>query len=132
MEHYIDTGYVEIYAGVDPKRTQETLKVILDECYQLASGTKPITDIEVNKAKEYVKGHLALSLEDTRNINDFFGEEELLLNKFINIEEVFEKIDKVTHEEILFEAKKIFVPGHINLAVIGPFKTKVDFENLIK
>ncbi|RLC30673.1 hypothetical protein DRH13_04025, partial [Candidatus Woesebacteria bacterium] len=70
---YVDTGYIATYAGVDVKRIDEAIKVVLSEHYQLASGENAITEIELGKAKEYVKGHLALSLENTGAVGSFFG-----------------------------------------------------------
>jgi predicted Zn-dependent peptidase len=130
-EHLVDTGYFETYAGVDPKNAKEAIKVILDECYKLKEGSKPVTDSELKKAKEYVKGHFALSLEDTRVMNDFLGEEELLMGKSLTAEEVFRGIDKVTKDEILKVAEELFNPKHLNLAIVGPFEDKSVFEKVI-
>ncbi|MEJ2347907.1 MAG: pitrilysin family protein [Patescibacteria group bacterium] len=130
-EHYLDTGYIGTYAGVDVKRVDEAIKVILDEHYKLASGKKKISANELKKAKEYLKGHLALSLEDPRNISSFFGLKELLLDKTETPEDVFKGIDEVSKEDILRVAKKLFVPERLNLAVIGPYKDKRRFEKIV-
>ena len=73
---YTDCGYVEVYAGVDPKKAVEAIKVALSQCYGVASGKYPVTEGELKKAKEYLKGHMALSLEDTKVVNAFFGLKE--------------------------------------------------------
>ncbi|HJX02078.1 MAG TPA: pitrilysin family protein, partial [Candidatus Humimicrobiaceae bacterium] len=80
-EHYEETGYFSTYAGVDLKRIDDAIKVILEEHYDLASGKKPISEKELNKSKEYLKGHLALSLEDTKAVDGFFGIQELMLGR---------------------------------------------------
>jgi predicted Zn-dependent peptidase len=130
--HYVDTGYIETYAGVDIKRIDEAIKVVIDQYYGLAERKYPLSAKELKKAKEYVKGHLALSLEDTKNINNFFGIRELLLEKIQTPRDFFKGIDKVTADELVAVAKKFFVPARLNLAIIGPYKSQAKFERLLK
>jgi len=131
-ERYQDTGYLASYAGVDVARVDEAIKVVLDQHYGLADGRYPISASELNKAKEYLKGHMALALEDTKGVNEFFGESELFLKKIETLEEVFKAIDRVTIEDVVSEAKKLFVPKKLNLAIIGPYGDSGRFERLIK
>ncbi len=86
---------------------------------------------ELEKAKEYIKGHIALALEDTKNVNELVGINYLFLGKVETPEEIFRKIDKVTAEEVVSEAKKLFVPRKLNLAIIGPYKNAARFERLL-
>ena len=132
VERYEDTGYFGTYAGVDVKRIDEAIKVTLNEHYKLASGETPISARELKKAKEFIKGHLALSLEDTKDVNYFFADQELYLTKIETPEDIFRGIDKVTIEEVIAEAKKAFRPEKLNLALIGPYEDPERFEKLIK
>jgi predicted Zn-dependent peptidase len=97
----------------------------------LANGDFPISKKELAKAKEYIKGHIALALEDTRNINDYYGTDELFINRTRTPEEVYKEIDKVTREDVIKVAKELFVKKGLNLAVIGPFKKHSKFEKLL-
>ncbi len=130
-ENYLDTGYIRTYAGVDVKRVDEAIKVTLDEHYKLASGIKKISESELKKAKEYIKGHIALSLEDTEQVSLFFGIKEIILEKVETPEDVFKGIDKVSIDDVLRVAKKLFVPEKLNLAIIGPYKDQERFEKII-
>jgi len=130
-EHYKETGYFGVYAGVDIKRIDEAIKVILDQMYGLAEGKYKITPKEITKAKEFIKGHMALSLEDTKTINGFFGLQELLLKKVETPKEVVEKIDRVKIDDVYEYAKSIFKAGRLNLAVIGPFDDEDRFRKLL-
>lgn len=132
IERYQDVGYLGTYAGVDTKKADEAVKVILDQCYGLSSGKYPITNEEFEKAKGLLKGNLALALEDTRDVGTFFGEQELFKEEVLTPEEIYKKIDAVTIEDVYFEAKKLFVPEKLNLAIIGPFKSDKKFLQLIK
>lgn len=105
---------------------------MLDQFYGLVSGKYPIKKEELTKAKEYIKGHVALSLESTNAVSSFFGEQELFLPEVLTPEEMFKKIDAVTIADVMSEAKKLFVPSKLNLAIIGPYKDKEKFEKLLK
>lgn len=131
MDRFVDTGEFASYAGVDVPKAQEAIKVILDEHYSLARGKKKISLKELNKAKEYIKGHLALSLEDTKDVNGFYGESELMLGKIETPDEVFAGIDKVTIDDVVNRAKELFVPERLNLAIIGPYKDQAAFEKIL-
>jgi predicted Zn-dependent peptidase len=131
-EHYKETGYFSVYAGVDIKRIDESIKVIIDQMYGLSDKKYKINESELTKAKEFIKGHLALSLEDTKAINGYFGIQELLLGKIETPKEIIDRIDKVTVADVYEYAESIFKSGKLNLAIIGPFDNQKRFEELIK
>lgn len=132
MDRYTDIGYIGTYAGLDTKRAEEAVKVMLTEHYEITNGKQSITKEELTKAKEFLKGHLALALEDTSDVSNFFGDQELFLEKVLTPEEVFEKVDKVTMDEVNFEAKRLFVPERLNLAIIGPYENDEKFGKIVK
>lgn len=131
-ERYQDTGYISTYAGVNTDKADEAVKIILDQCYGLASKKYPLTEKELIKSKGFLKGNLALGLEDTIGVSGLFGEQELFDQEVLTPEEINKKIDAVTVKDIYFEAKKLFVPEKLNLAIIGPFKSDKKFLQLIK
>lgn len=130
-ERCLDAGYFCVYAGVDVKKASEALKVILDQVYGFSRKKYPLQEKELNKAKEYLKGHLALSLEDTRGVSSFFGYEQLMLGKVRTPEEVFKKVNEVTIEDVYASAKRIFDSKKANLAIIGPYKSQEKFEKIL-
>lgn len=132
VERYFDTGELSSYAGIKVGKIEEAIKVMVDQYYGLASGKYPITQAELNRAKELIKGQLALALEDSKEVNNLFGESELLLAKIDTPKAIYAGIDKVTKEEVVAVAKKLFVPERLNLAIIGPYKDQSKFEKLLK
>jgi predicted Zn-dependent peptidase len=132
MDRYEEIGYLSTYAGVDVNKADEAIKVILEQYYGIKNLKLKIKNSELIKAKEYLKGHLALALEDTKDVTAFFGDQALFLEEILTPEQIFKKIDKVAMEEVYFEAKKLFVPSKLNLAIIGPFKDKEKFVQLLK
>lgn len=132
MDRYSDVGYLGTYAGLDVKKATEAVNVMLDEYYKIANNKFSATKEELTKAKEFLKGHLALSLEDTSSVNGYFGEQELFSKEVLTPDQVFKKIDKVSLDEVLFEAKRLFVKDRLNLAIIGPYKNSKEFDRIVK
>lgn len=132
MERYQDTGYIGTYAGVDPKKVEEAIAIVLEQCYGLASEKFPITDKELSKAKEYLKGHLALGLEDTQAVGEFFAFQDLFSDVVRTPEDVYKKVDEITIASVVTEAKRLFVRNHLNLAIIGPYTKSNKFAKLLK
>jgi len=131
-DRYQDVGYMGTFAGVNIAKAGEAVKVILDQCYGLSSGKYPVSEAELTKTKGFIKGNLALALEDTHDVSGFFGEQQLFLKKVLTPEEIYKKIDAVTIDDVNFEAKKLFVPSRLNLAIIGPFQNGSEFVELLK
>jgi len=129
-ESYLDTGTFAASAGVDLKRIDEAVKVILSEFAQIAKDK--VGERELNKAKEYIKGKVILSWEDSRTVAFAYGSDELLEGKVRSLKESLAKIDKVSVAEVLSLAKSLFLASQLNLAVIGPFKDKERFQKILK
>ena len=64
--------------------------------------------IQLGKAKSQIKGYLARGYEHHENLMLSIGKSLLVFNKIDSIEDVCEKIDKVTSSEIIEIANEIF------------------------
>lgn len=131
IEHYLDNGYLATSAGVDTKRADEAVKVILNE-YEKIKNKGSIEAKELTKAKEYSKGRFILDLEDSRNLGQYFGSSELMEGKIRDREVILKGIEEVTLEDVNRVANEFFQSGRLNLAVIGPFEDSKKFEKLLK
>lgn len=131
-DSYRDVGSLVTMAGVDSKRVKEAISVILQEHKKIQSSEFRIKNSELKKAKEYLKGHLVLGLENSRYVAYYYAAQELLESEIENPTDVIKKIDGVTVEQIEKVAKKYFVEKGLNLAVIGNFEDRQMFENLLK
>ena len=125
-----DAGFLVTRAGVDNQRVEKAIETILKE-YKKISTTR-VSEKELKKAKDNVKGKLALSLETSDALASFYAGQELLEKKILTPEEIFSEIDKITTSDILKVARDIFQPQKLNLALIGPFKDKDRFEKILK
>lgn len=131
VDYYHEVGLVGASAGVDPKRVYQAIEVILSEFAAVAQGKKPVTQDELDRAKEYIRGTLTLSFEDSRSVAQSFGMKELLLDKVESLEESLAKMQAVTLDQVNTLAGTLFKTAQPKLAVIGPFEDKARFESLI-
>lgn len=131
-DHYSDVGSLVVTAGVDPKRIDEAVDVIVSELKDLRDGRKKIKKEELKKAKEYLKGHMVLELEDSRYVSVVYATQELLEDKITDPSEILKKIDRVTEQEIMRVATKYIFEKGLNLAVIGNFDNRQRFEKLLR
>lgn len=129
---YADVGNFVTQAGVDVKRIDQAIEVIRDQYTGIVDGHYKITTEELTKAKEYLKGRLTLDLEDSRDVAGFYGTQEILKRKIRSANEVMKKTDEVILDEVHEVAREIFVPKHLNLAIIGPYKEEERFRKLLK
>ena len=74
-------GFLVSTAGLDPKRVEEGIAVIVLEYAKIAGSKPQITKKELEKAKEFLKGHFVLELEDSRAVAAFFAQGEILEEK---------------------------------------------------
>ena len=115
--NYRDTGALVVYCGVEPSKTNDAVKTIVQEFQGM--HTAP-SEQELNKAREYSKGRLLLSMEDTRSVASWLGAQELLLDSVRTPEEVVESLDAVTPADIARVAENFLQDQKMRLAVVGP------------
>ena len=131
IDHYKDTGYVAARAGVKLDSVEEAIEVILAQFNKISTPGK-VKDRELTKAKEYLKGRLALGLEDTHSVSEFFGDQELFEEEVRTVEQVMAGIDAVTLGDLHKLANDFFKASKLNLAVVGPYTDTVKFQKLLK
>jgi len=78
-----------------------------------------VSEVELSKAKEYIKGSLVLQLEDSANICEYYGKQFLLDLPVLNVKGLLESIDKVSIDDIIRVSNDIFNLDRLNIAIIG-------------
>lgn len=126
---YHDTGSFVVYAGVDPVRTAAALRAILAELSRLR--LEPVSEDELQRAKEYTKGRMALRLEDTHSVASWLGGQEALRGKVLELDDVLARFDAVTSSDIQRVAERLFRDEWLRLAMIGPHHNEVEFDRLL-
>ena len=129
IEHFLDSGSVTVYAGLEPKKLTTAIKAILE---QLARLKEPVPDSELSKVKELSKGRLLLRMEDSRNVAGWMGGQEILTDRALNVEQIESIIDAVTADELNQLAQELIVDSQLHLAVVGPIANGEPLEELLK
>ncbi len=119
-EFYTDTGYLTTQAGVQVDKLEDSVKIILKE-YRKAAN-KLVSEKELQRVKDLLKGRLAIFQEGSDNMASWYGRHAILRGEVISPDEFVKKILDVKPRDIQRVAKEIFVNEGLNLAVIGPYK----------
>jgi predicted Zn-dependent peptidase len=125
-----DCGYVATQAGVEHKNMELAIKTIIGEYKKIA--TEKVSSKELQKAKDYIKGKTVMGLEASDEVASFFIEQEIAKKRILTVAEIFSLIDKVSPNDILRVARKIFRTDRLNLAIIGPHKNSSNIAKLLK
>jgi len=130
-DNYVDCGTLVATAGVDPQRAEEAVKVMMEELDKLRQPGN-ITEEELKRAKEYMKGHFVLDLEDSRSVASFYSHQEILESHLETPEQTIERIDAINLDKVQEVATKYLVNETLNMAIIGNFESGEKFEKLLK
>lgn len=127
----LDHGFLGIAAGLALDKTEKSLMAIKKELDKLSNEL--VGDEELKKAKSFIKGKLALSLETTNDYAFYYGSQHLFYGQTFSLREIFNKIDAVDKLTINKLARVIFQPKSLNLALIGPYdqKDKMRFKKML-
>lgn len=126
-----DSGQFGALAGVNLGKTEEALRVAIHEFTQIASGEKPITADELQRAKDYLEGKIILSLEDGVDTAESFGIQQLLRGSIKTPQKELSEIKKVTLQDLNNFIATLIQPQQLRLGIIGPFASKKPFEQIL-
>lgn len=130
VEKFHDIGSLVVSAGVDNNRFEEALQASIVELRKISDTL--VSKKELDMAKRYVKGQLAMALEKTSSSMMFIGEQMLCTGEIIDQKNIFKAFDQVTCEDVQRLAKKSFKPHKANLAIIGSKIKKNNVEKILR
>ncbi|BAH44400.1 MULTISPECIES: pitrilysin family protein [Brevibacillus] len=114
---YKEAGTFHVYTGTAPEQVGQVFDIVSRVLRDVADHG--ITDKELNKGKEQLKGSLMLSLESTNSRMSRLGKNELLLGRHLSLDEIIAKIDRVSHESVLAVAQQLF-RSKMSMAMVSP------------
>lgn len=129
VDTFHDAGSLATQVGVEHENVGKTVAVILEEYRKIANET--VEEEELTRAKEYIKGRLAMGLEGSDDVIEYLVSQEVLREKVTLPEEKVRKIDAVMADDILRVAKDIFRNKNLNLAIIGPKANEAALRKLL-
>lgn len=128
-EAFVDTGTFTVFAGLKLEKVYEGLEVIKAELERTI--LEKVTEEELKKAKEMLRGRLAIREESTNFLAEHFGVEFVLDRELEGFEQYLKKIDKVTSDQVRDVAKELFKKENYNLQVIAPIKSIEKFVTIL-
>lgn len=114
---YRDTGEVGLYVGTRPDRIAESIEIFARELQHLCD--EPATDAEFSRAKENLKGRTALSMESPMGRMMQLGGSVLFEVPILSLDEIEERIQAVTMDDLHAIASEFYAPKRFNVAAVG-------------
>ena len=105
LNSFYDTSAFGVYLSTNEKMVDRALSIIYREFKKLRSVK--VSEKELDKAKEALKGNILLSLESTSNRMIRMAQSEFYYNRIVPTEEIIKKIDGVTREQIIDIANEL-------------------------
>ncbi|MGB0542572.1 MAG: M16 family metallopeptidase [Longimicrobiales bacterium] len=115
---YHSAGLVGVYVGTRPATAEQASEAVREELKRVA--TEGLTDIDLDRIKQQVKGQVMLSLESTGARLHRLASFALHDEPFRGLDDVLARIDAVARDDILRVATHYFDPTlHLELR-LGP------------
>jgi len=128
-DRYTDHGTFEVAVGVNSKRVNEAIEVILKELKRFT--LEPVEASELKKTKNLMIGRMYLGLETSDSLAEFYGIQEVLKRSIKTPEQSRSEIEKVTAKDIMKVAREIFQNKNLNLAVVGDMKDEKNLKKVL-
>ncbi len=126
---YTDTGCLSVYAGTSLESAGRVIEHITREFRSLKD--EPVTAEEMGRSKDHLKGSLMLSLESTSSRMANLARQEQYFGRFPSLDEVSERIDQVTADQLQQVANEYLHQDRITVALLGNLNGfRVDREQL--
>src|SRR3989344_4496327 len=130
VERYPDTGYLAVQAGVEHGKLEKTVETILAEFKKIKK--QKVSNVELEKAKSYIKGTTTLSLETSDEIAGHAASTMINIGRVRPLEEILKGIDSVSANDVTRVAGDLLRTDKLNLAIIGPHVDKEKFSSLLR
>jgi predicted Zn-dependent peptidase len=127
---FADCGTFGVHAGFEPDQASAVVAAILEQLERAVQ--EPITSAELDRARAFTRGRLELRMEETGSVASWLGTGESLLPRILTVDEVLERLDALTADDLLRVARKYVRPDLARLAVLGPFRSRLRFERMLQ
>jgi predicted Zn-dependent peptidase len=117
LSPYRDTGTLLVYAGTSAAKSLEVVDLILGEFAKLKQ--EPLSEEELKRAKDQVKGNILMGLESSNSRMANLARQEMYFRNFVTVDEVIARIDEVTAEQVQTMAQRLFDPARIAVTLLG-------------
>ena len=117
LNPYRDTGSMCVYAGTSRESAIKVVESVVAEFRNLKST--PIPEEELRRSKDQLKGSLMLSLESSTARMSNLARQEMYFNRFYSLDELIERIEAVTADDLQKTANEFFHTEQIAVTILG-------------
>jgi predicted Zn-dependent peptidase len=130
LSPYRDTGTLCVYAGTSAGKALEVIDLILEEFSRLKK--EPLSQEELTRAKDQVKGNILLGLESSNSRMANLARQEMYFHNFMTVEEVIARIGEVEADQVQSMAQRLFDSSRIAVTLLGRLNgVKLKRERLV-
>lgn len=117
LSPYRDTGALCVYAGTSAGKALEVVNLVLAEFRKLKET--PLSEEELKRAKDQLKGNLLLGLESSNSRMANLARQEMYFHRFFAMDELISRIDEVNSAKVQAMAQQLFDPARIAVTLLG-------------
>jgi predicted Zn-dependent peptidase len=117
LSPYRDTGCLSVYAGTSRESAVKVVQCIISEFRKLR--LEPVSDEELRRSKDQLKGSLMLALESSTARMSNLARQEMYFDRFYGLDELIERIEAVTAPDLQELANEFFRTESIAVTVLG-------------
>jgi len=117
LSPYRDTGCLSVYAGTSRESASKVVQSVVSEFRKLKA--EPVPEEELRRSKDQLKGSLMLSLESSSARMSNLARQEMYFDRFFGLDELIERIEKVTVDELTVLSNEFFQTESIAVTVLG-------------
>jgi predicted Zn-dependent peptidase len=117
LSPYTDTGSLCVYAGTSVGKALEVVDLVMAEFRSLKET--PLSDEELTRAKDQLKGNILMGLESSNSRMANLARQEMYFHNFMTVEEVITRISAVDSAQVQAMAQRLFDPDRIAITLLG-------------
>src|ERR1700692_2928207 len=117
LNPYRDTGSLCVYAGTSSANCLEVIELIMCEFRRLK--TEALPEDELRRSKDQLKGNIILGLESSMSRMSNLARQEMYFEHFFGVEEIMDKVENVTSEQVMVMANTLFDPDKVAVTLLG-------------
>ncbi len=114
---YTDAGYLSVYAATSPEQLTDVIKLSIEEFNKLKQ--EPVSEMELQRAKDQLKVSIMLSLESTSARMSNLARQEIFFGRQFTLDEILQRIDNVTIADVQRVAGEIFSGDELAITALG-------------
>lgn len=132
LNSHTASGIFGVYAGLNQEEIKNYIPVVTDEIKKIVN--EKVNDKELDRVKVQFKANILMALESSSSTAEVIARHQLCHNRNIPIEEIVEKIEKVSKEDVMEAAQFIFgsKPTYTLLGNLKKYPSYEDIEKMVK